>query len=130
MNQIALALSVLALMLGTAPGHAQTAGDMLHACASLQRGARIEGNSVFLPPGKDAQQCWGFMTAVQEYSVLADDSGNRLLSACPAPDTKTTQIADVFVKYAKAHPEKLNMSAAAVAYNAMADAFPCKSADE
>jgi Rap1a immunity proteins len=104
---------------------AQTAGEMLRACQTLQRGMRITGDSAFLPAGTEAQQCWGFMSAVQEYSVLADQAGNRLLSACPAADTKTTQIVDVFVKYAKAHPEKLNTSAAAAAYNALADAFPC-----
>jgi hypothetical protein len=104
---------------------AQTAGEMLHACQTLQRGMRITGNTAFLPSGTEAQQCWGFMSAVQGYSVLADQAGSRLLSACPAADTKTTQIVDVFVKYANAHREKLNAPAAAVAYNAMADAFPC-----
>ena len=104
---------------------AQTAGEMLHACQTLQRGMRITGNTAFLPPGTEAQQCWGFMSAVQEYSVLADQTGARLLGACPATDTKTTQIVEVFVKYANAHREKLDASAAAVAYNAMAVAFPC-----
>ena len=65
------------------------------------------------------------MSAVQQYSVLADQNGNRLLSACPAADIKTTQIVDVFVKYADTHPDKSNTSAAVAAYNAMADAFPC-----
>jgi hypothetical protein len=65
------------------------------------------------------------MSAVQEYSVLADQAGTRLLNACPAADTKTTEIVDVFVKYANAHPEKRDTPAAAAAYNAMADAFPC-----
>jgi len=127
LNQTALALSVAVLMLTAGPSHAQTAGEMLHACETLQRGERIEGNAVLLPPGKDAQQCWGFMSAVQEYSVLADENGQRLLGACPASATKTTQIVDAFVKYTKAHPEKLNMPAAAVAYGAMAAAFPCPS---
>jgi hypothetical protein len=104
---------------------AQTAGEMLHACQTLQRGMRITGDTAFLPSGTEAQQCWGFMSAVQEYSVLADQAGTRLLNACPAADTKTTQIVEVFVKYAKAHPERLNTPAAAAAYNAMADAFPC-----
>src|ERR1700727_2379911 len=99
---------------------AQTAGEMLHACQILQRGMRVTGNTAFLPPGTEAQQCWGFMSAVQEYSVLADQAGTRLLGACAAADTKTTQIVDVFVKYANAHREKLDTSAAAVAYNAMA----------
>ena len=126
MSQPAPAFLVAVFILSaTAPALAQTAGEMLHACQTLQRGIRIKGNEAFLPSGAEAQQCWGFMSAVQEYSVLADQSGNRLLSACPAADIKTTQIVDVFVKYANAHPEKSNTSAAVAAYNAMADAFPC-----
>jgi hypothetical protein len=121
-----LALFAAAFLLsGTTPVLAQTAGEMLHACQTLQRGMRIKGDTAFLPSGTEAQQCWGFMSAVQEYSVLADQAGTRLLSACPAADTKTTQIVDVFVKYANAHPEKRDIPAAAVAYNAIADAFPC-----
>ena len=118
-------LAATFLLFVNTPVLAQTAGDMLRACQALQRGMRIKGDTAFLPSGTEAQQCWGFMSAVQEYSVLSDQGGNRLLSACPAEDTTTTQIVDVFVKYAKAHPEKLNTPAAAGAYNAMADAFPC-----
>jgi hypothetical protein len=42
------------------------------------------------------------------------------------PETTTLQIIRVFTKYATAHPEKLDLSAAAVAYSAMADEFPCR----
>ena len=118
-------LAAIFLLSATPPALAQTAGEMLHACQTLQRGIRIKGNDAFLPSGAEAQQCWGFMSAVQEYSVLADQGGNRLLGACPAADIKTTQIVDVFVKYANEHPEKSGTSAAVAAYNAMADAFPC-----
>ncbi len=38
---------------------------MLRSCEILQRGAHTEGGAVFLPPGVDARQCWGFMSAVQ-----------------------------------------------------------------
>jgi hypothetical protein len=119
-------LAAASLVCATTAVLAQTAGEMLHACQTLQRGMRIKGDTAFLPSGTEAQQCWGFMSAVQEYSVLADQAGTRLLSACPAADTKTTQIVDVFVKYANAHPEKRDTPAAAVAYDAMADAFPCR----
>jgi hypothetical protein len=126
MSQPARALLATALLLSAAvPALAQTAGEMFHACQTLQRGMRIKGDIAFLPPGAEAQQCWGFMSAVQEYSVLSDQAGNRLLGACPAPDTKTTQIVEVFVKYAKAHSDKLDMPAAVAAYSALADAFPC-----
>ena len=99
---------------------------MLRACEILQRGMNIEGETVYLPPGEDVHQCWGFMSAVQEYSTLADQDGKTLLDACPNPDTTTVQIIHVFINYANAHSEKLGLKAAAVAYNAMADAFPCK----
>lgn len=86
----------------------------------------IEGDTIYLPPGNDVGQCWGFMTAVLEYAMLADKDGKTLLNACPDPDTTVPQVIGIFVKYARSHPEKLNLRAAAVAYNAMADAFPCK----
>jgi hypothetical protein len=65
------------------------------------------------------------MLAVQQYSILADHDGKTFLGACPKPDTTTTQVLRIFIKYARAHPEKLGLPAAAVAFNAMADAFPC-----
>ena len=71
-------------------------------------------------------QCWGFMSAVHQYSTLADREGRPLLGSCPPPDATEIQIIRVFVDYANAHPDKLKLRAAAVAYNAMADAFPCK----
>jgi hypothetical protein len=119
------AATCFALVSGTL-AHAQSAGEMLRACEILQRGMHIEGEMVYLPPGEDVHQCWGFMSAVQEYSTLADQDGKTLLDACPNPDTTTVQIIHVFINYANAHPEKLGLKAAAVAYNAMADAFPCK----
>jgi hypothetical protein len=86
----------------------------------------VEGNKVYPPPGGDVRQCWGFMGAVLEYAALADRDGRPLLAACPKPDTTTIQVLRVFIDYANSHPDKLGLSAAAVAFNAMADAFPCK----
>lgn len=105
---------------------AQTGAEMLRACQFLQRGMHVEGTRVFLPPSTDARVCWGFVEAVQQYSTLADQDGKTWLHACPPEHATTTQVLQVFVAYMQAHPEKLNLSAAAVAYNAMADAFPCK----
>ena len=89
------------------------------------RGTCADG-AVFIPPSPEANQWWGFMSAVQQYATLADQDGKRLLDACPEPDTKTTDILRVFTKYAQEHRDRLNQSAAAMAYNALADAFPCK----
>jgi hypothetical protein len=65
------------------------------------------------------------MLAVQQYSTLADQNGTALLGACPRPDTTTTQVLRTFIEYAHSHPEKLDSPAAVVAFNAMANAFPC-----
>lgn len=112
--------------LGSSVAHAQSGKELLHACEMLQRGIHVEAGTAFLPPGADARQCWGFMEAVREYASLADQAGKPLLHACPTADVTTSAILRLFVAYAQAHPEKLSLPAAAVAYNAMADAFPCK----
>jgi hypothetical protein len=65
------------------------------------------------------------MLAVQQYSTLADRDGRTLLGACPKPDTTTTQVLRTFIAYARSHPDKLGLPAADVAFNAMAEAFPC-----
>jgi hypothetical protein len=61
---------------------------MLRSCEILQRGAHTDGGAVFLPPGVDARQCWGFMSAVQQFATLADQNGKAFLNACPPEDTK------------------------------------------
>lgn len=114
------------LVLCSVPARAQTAAEMLRACEIAQRGMHVDGTQVMLPPGADVNQCWGFMEAVQEYSTLADQDGKRLLGACPPDDGRVTDILRTFVAYARAHPETWQSPAAAVAFTAMVDAFPCQ----
>jgi hypothetical protein len=118
--------AALCLLLSAPLAHAQSAGEMLRSCEILQRGMHVEGSSVFLPPDVDARQCWGFMSAVQQFTTLADQNGKTFLNSCPPADTKLSDVIRIFVDYARSHPDKMNLKAAAVAYNAMADAFPCK----
>src|SRR5579862_808564 len=63
---------------------AQTARELLHVCEPLQRGMHVEGAQVFLPPGSDVAQCWGFINAVQQYGILADQDGRTWLGASRA----------------------------------------------
>jgi Rap1a immunity proteins len=106
---------------------AQNAGDMLQACELLERGIHVEKNgTVYIPSGPELNQCWGFIRAVQQYATLTDQDGKPLLDSCPDPETDTTEVLHVFLRYSRAHPEKVRLGAAALAYNAMAEAFPCK----
>ena len=119
--------AVLCLACFLAPSaFAQSGGDMLHACEMLERGMHVEKETVYYPSARELDQCWDFMKAVQQYATLADQDGKTFLTSCPSPEIGTTDVVHLFVKYARAHPEKLNLIAAAVAYNAMADAYPCQ----
>ena len=127
MRVVALALmSVCFVLLAGSVASAQSAGEMLQACEMLQRGMHIEGTTIYIPPSAKVNQCWGFIEAVQEYSSLADQNGKTLLDACPGENSTTIDVLHKFVAYLQKHPEKLDLKAAAAAYNAMADAFPCK----
>jgi hypothetical protein len=119
-----LSLTALAALF-LSPARAQTARELLPVCESLQRGLHVKRDQVFIPPGSDVAQCWGFMSAVQQYAALADQSGARLLDACPKPDITTTQVLAKFIGYARSHPKELDSPAAFVAFHAMRDAFPC-----
>src|ERR1700752_2958552 len=102
-----------------APVRAQSARELLQSCEMLERAMHVEGRTVYIPPGPEINQCWGFIEAVQQYATLADQDGKTLLDACLNPDITTTDILQVFVKYALAHPDKANLKAAAAAYNAL-----------
>jgi hypothetical protein len=64
---------------------AQNAGEMLQACEALERSIQIRGNNIVLPGGGDINRCWGFMSAVQQFSVLVDPKWkavSKFLSTC------------------------------------------------
>ena len=84
--------AALCLLLPVSLAHAQTAGEMLRSSEILQRGAHTEGGAVFLPPGVDARQCWGFMSAVQQFTTLADQNSKTFLNSCPPEDTERRTI--------------------------------------
>ena len=124
--QCAIGAGILIAVIYCPIASAQTAGEMLQACEMLQRGMHVEGDTVYIPPSAKLNQCWGFIEAVQQYAMLADQDGKTRLNACPSEDSTTVDVLHIFVDYLNKHPEKHDLRAAAAAYNAMADAFPCK----
>ena len=111
--------------LGT-PAHSETGNELLQACEALEREAHISGDKIQLPERADVQRCWGYMAAVQDFSVLADnETGKHLLGSCPGPNTKLTKLIRVFIDYARTHPQELHERASVLVYNAMVSAFPC-----
>jgi hypothetical protein len=121
---IRFGLLALILFLCT-PARGETGNTLLQACEALEREARIEEGQVRLPNKPDVHKCWGYMGAVQDFSGLVDDTGQRLLNSCPDPKTKLTQHIRVFTNYARTHPQELHERAPVLIMRAMQLAFPC-----
>jgi Rap1a immunity proteins len=117
-------LLALILFLCT-PARSETGNGLLQACEALEREARISGNNVQLPARAAVHKCWGYMGAVQDFSVMLDYEGKTLFRSCPGPDTKLTQLIRVFTNYARTHPQELHEKASLLVYRAMLGDFPC-----
>jgi hypothetical protein len=62
------------------------------------------------------------------YLAGVHDARNDLDSKkyCMPDGVKLAELKEVFIKYAKENPEKLNFAASSVTINAFSEAFPCE----
>ena len=99
----------------------ELAGD----CRTLLQGKRGSGKEIQIPFTRRALVCWGYMQAIQDFSVLADPQGHRLLGACPRENTTVLELIEAFVAYARSHARELPENAALAVTQALQEAFPC-----
>src|SRR5215831_16885386 len=118
---VRLGLLALTLFLLSTPAHSETGNELLQECEALERGARLSGDKIQLPERTDVHRCWGYMSAVQDFSVILADypRGKPLLNSCPGPDTTLMQFIRVFTNYARTHPQELHLKASQLIYRAM-----------
>jgi Rap1a immunity proteins len=122
---IRLGLLALTLFLCT-PARSETGNGLLQACEALEREIRISGNNIQLPNRTDVYKCWGYMSAVQDFSIIVDsETREPLLNFCPGPKTTLTQLIRVFTNYARTHPQELHEKASVLVLRAIQIAFPC-----
>jgi Rap1a immunity proteins len=115
-----------ALLFCNTAARAQSANELLQACEGLERTMTFVGDNISFPPSQTNDECWYFMSAVQQYSTLAvPGTGQRFLGACTGPTTTLSQLIRAFTNYARSHPQHLNATATVVTYNAMQSTFPC-----
>jgi hypothetical protein len=100
--------------------------ELVEACQNLERATTGKEKHVRIPNTPPALLCWGYMQAVQDLSVLADESGNRLLGSCPPENTTSLQLIRSFLGYARAHPDALTGNTAVVVIHSLQEAFPCE----
>jgi hypothetical protein len=59
-------------------GAVENAHELAGYCQSLERGAKGAGRHVYIPSTRETLTCWGYMQAMQDLSVLADENGHRI----------------------------------------------------
>ena len=104
----------------------ENAYELAGYCQRLERGAKGAGRHIYIPRTREALTCWGYMQAMQDLSVLADEEGHRIMGACPPEQTTTLQLIQSFVRYARAHRTELQGNAVLAVFRALREAHPCR----
>jgi hypothetical protein len=104
----------------------ENAHELARYCQGLERGTEGAGQHIYIPRTPEALTCWGYMQAMQDLSLLADEEGHRIMGACPPEQATTLQLIQAFVRYARAHRSELSGNAAVVVFRALREAYPCR----
>jgi Ssp1 endopeptidase immunity protein Rap1a len=91
----------------------------------LLKGKHGSGQHIRIPFSKPALTCWGYMQAVQDFTALADEKGQRVLGICPPDRATMLDIVQAFVRYADARGKDLPDNAALAVTQALQSAYPC-----
>jgi hypothetical protein len=103
----------------------ESARELATQCESVDVSNMQSGTDVLIPGTKTALQCWGYMQAMQDLSVLVDDKGRRLRGACPSERTTLLQLTRAFVAYVDRHSDESDNDAALIVMDALRESFPC-----
>ena len=95
-----------------------SAVDLLNVCAS----------SALTNKGRERRTyCAGFISGVEEatrlHAVNWKDGASDII--CPPDNLTARTLAEVYIQYASGNRRSLGRPAAAVAFDALVDAFPC-----
>jgi Rap1a immunity proteins len=103
----------------------ESARALATQCESVDASNTQNGADALIPGTKAALQCWGYMQAMQDLSVLVDEKGRRLMGACPNEQTNLVQLTRAFVAYADRHSDESENDAALIVMDALRESFPC-----
>ena len=94
-------------------------------CEAVENGVIGSGQEVEIPGTKEAILCWGYMQALQDLSILVDQSGSRLLGACLPEKGMLLDLVHSFVGYARSHRTELPDNSAVAVITALRETYPC-----
>ena len=109
------------------PAFAVTGQELLQQCEVVVRGARVAAETVTLPKGQAAAECWVYMGAIQDLTATVEvEGGPSVIGSCVPAATTRLEIVRAFVKYARTHRDELRLRATATLIRALRDIYACK----
>ena len=93
----------------------------MSAIGPARAAAIYDANEILFSCEQGHLRCIYYLAGVQD--VWNDLDSKKY---CMPDGVKLAELKDVFIKYAKENPEKLNFAASSVTINAFNKAFPCK----
>jgi hypothetical protein len=124
MRFVFAAITLLAAcLLGYGKASAISSSELLESCQSVAGTAVIKDTQIEIPEA--GLPCWYYMSALQNMSVLVDQSGVRLLGLCPPADSTVLDFVKNFVQYARKQKAD-DDNPAALALPGLAKSYPCR----
>ena len=121
------ALGFFAALISLAsPTRGEPAREMVGKCRLTVASLQVEAEHVMLPNTESAGWCWGAFEVLQRLIVYSDQSNQHLFRICAPPESTRVQIINIFLAYAKRHPEQLDQEFTDVALDSLIKSFPCK----
>ena len=123
-----LALALILVFAFGCDCRAETTEDMVSSCKAISTQGQVNNGHVSLPQDFNSGVCWGAFATIQTVATLVDPiTLKHLLPVCIPPGTTRTQLIQIFLVYAQAHPEEYQKDYFVVALTSMNKAFSCPS---
>jgi hypothetical protein len=119
---------IFTLALGCARrANSETAEEMVSSCKAIST-STVNNGHVILHQDFASGVCWGAFGSIQAVITFVDPNTVKpLFYACVPPGSTRTQLIQVFLVYAQAHPEEYQKDYMIVVLTSLQKAFPCPS---
>jgi hypothetical protein len=107
---------------------AETTEEMVSSCKAISTTGQVVHGHVSLPQDFDSGVCWGAFATIQTVVAFVDPiTLKHFFPVCVPAGSTRTQLIQIFLVYAEAHPEEYQKDYFVVALTSMSKAFPCPS---
>ena len=123
-NLTAILMGALALLAVTTSGYAQSVATLMQRCEIYEKDAKVTSDQTEYRKTETAL-CLGYFMAIRGMSLAVEADGRPFMRACTPKGATADQFIRIFLKFARANPEKLHEDAMFNVWNSLIAAFPC-----